>query len=267
MKKTILLMTGSSVIVIGAMFLLSNTAPTKVKAKAKVAVCTPAPESYKPFDFPDIPSSGDGPLVLGPAYQIFDFIQTGKSTNGKYLFAKVTVPPNQGPPPHIHHWTDEWFYAPQGGFTMYMGETAYPDLNKIPGENAPKDIVDIVPMRPKELFYGNRFYMHGFINTSGKTQILYIVWTPDTKDVSILPYFVRAGKVLKRNEKPGELTFKENVRFVSLAPEYGFNQSSDFWQYVKSTKEGKPEHMNNDHREQLLGLLKTFSKNPAIKSK
>lgn len=259
MKKTIVLITGSSALVIGAMFLLSYTAPIKVKTK--VAVCRTSPTGYKPFDFPEIPTSTSEAIdVLGPAGETFHFLQTGKSTDGKYLFAKAIVPPNAGPPPHIHHWTDEWFYAPNGGFSLYMGETPYPDLKKIPGENAPKDLLYVMPMRPKELFYGERFFVHGFINTTNKPQVLYLVWTHDTKDVSILPYFINAGHVVKKGDKPAEPGFLERMRFVATAPDYGINQSSDFWQYVKSVKEEKPDHMSNDHREELLGLLKTFSK-------
>lgn len=243
---------------ITALFLLSYIAPAKVKAE--VAVCRTSPEGYKPFDFPEIPSSGDGPIVVGPAGETFHFVQTGKSTDGKYLFAKAIVPPNAGPPPHIHHWTDEWFYAPNGGFSLYMGETSYPDLKKIPGENAPKDLLYLMPMHPKELFYGERFFIHGFVNTSDKPQVLYLVWTPDTKDVSILPYFVNAGHVIKKDGEKAEMGFLARTRFVSTAPDYGINQSSDFWQYVKSVKEQKPAHMNDDHRAQLLELLKTFSK-------
>lgn len=259
MKKTILLMTGAALMITAALFLLSYKKPAK--KSGAVATCLTSAQSYIPFDFPEIPSTGDEPIVLGPAGETFRFLQTGKSSDGKYLFAKLIVPPHVGPPPHIHHWTDEWFYAPDGGFSMFMGETAYPDLKKIPGENAPKDIVDLMPMRPKELFYGARFYIHGFMNTTDKPQELYLVWTPDSKGVSILPYFLNAGTVVKKNDGKTEPDFLSRIRLVSMAPDYGINQSSDFWQYIKSVREQKPAHMEDDHRKELLELLKTF-KNP-----
>lgn len=54
--------------------------------------------SYILFDFPKIALDAKEPTVVGPAGETFDFIQTGKTTFGKYLFAKLIVPPHVGPP-------------------------------------------------------------------------------------------------------------------------------------------------------------------------
>lgn len=252
------------ILIIASLFLFSFSRPLKKKDSI---LCPVPKEGFVPFEFPEIPSSDEQPLVVGPAGETFHFIQTGSSSNGKYLFARLIVPPHVGPPPHIHHWTDEWFYAPKGGFSMFMGETAYPDLKKVPGENLPKDVACLMPMRPKELFYGPRYYIHGFMNTTDKPQELYLVWTPDTKDVSILPYFLNAGTVVKPGETDKQPDFLSRIRLVSMAPDYGINQSSDFWQYIKTVKEEKPAHMNDDHRKELLELLKTFSKKSTPVSK
>ncbi len=210
---------------------------------------------YVPFDFPEITASAQQPLVLGPAGETFKFIQTGHESCGKYLFAKLVVPAHVGPPPHVHHWTDEWFYAPEGGFSMFMGKNSHPDITKIPGENAPKDSVYLFPMRPKELFYGPRFYIHGFMNTSNSPKELYLVWTPDTTDVSILNYFLTAGTVVKDINVNQEPDFLSRIRLVTLAPKFGINQSADFWQYIKDVNESKPQHMHDDHRQDLMALI------------
>lgn len=214
-----------------------------------------ARDTYTPFDFPELSKTANEPVVLGPAGETFDFIRTGKQTCGKYLFAKLVVPAHVGPPPHVHHWTDEWFYAPNGGFILYMGQNRYPDLQRAPGEGAPKDTLHIVKMRPKELFYGERYIVHGFSNVTDEPQELYLVWTPDTPDVSILPYFLKAGTIRDPNKPDQRPDFMSSIRLVSMAPNYGINQSASFWQYVEKVVEIDHGHHMPDNREKLLELL------------
>lgn len=138
---------------------------------------------------------------------------------------------------------------------MFMGQNRYPDVTKIPGENAPKDVVNLMPMRPKELLYGPRFFIHGFMNTSDSPKELYLIWTPDTPDVSILPYFLTAGTIVSDADPNRQPDFLSRIRLVSLAPKFGINQSADFWQYISDVKESKPEHMHDDHRQELMKLI------------
>ncbi|CAD5251844.1 MULTISPECIES: cupin domain-containing protein [Halomonadaceae] len=212
-------------------------------------------EDYEPFNFPELSKDANEPEVLGPAGETFDFIQTGKTTCGSYLFAKLIVPAHVGPPPHVHHWTDEWFYAPNGGFVIYMGQNRYPDLQRAPGAGAPKDTLHIVEMRSKELFYGERYIVHGFSNITDEPQELYLVWTPDTPDVSILPYFLNAGTIRDPNKPDQKPDFMSSIRLVSMAPNYGINQSASFWQYVEKVIEIDQNHDMPDNREKLLELL------------
>ncbi|WP_255257350.1 hypothetical protein [Bacillus thuringiensis] len=44
---------------------------------------------YKPFDFPELLKDANEPLILGPAGETFDFIQTGKTTGGQILICQV----------------------------------------------------------------------------------------------------------------------------------------------------------------------------------
>lgn len=141
------------------------------------------------------------------------------------------------PPPHVHHWTDKWFYAPNGGFVIFMGKNKYPDINKASGEGSPKDTLEIVKMQPKQLFYGERYIVHGFANITDKPQELYLVWTPDNPKVSILPYFLNAGTIKDPSNPNQQPDFMSSIRLVSMAPKYGINQSSNFWQYVEKVVE------------------------------
>ncbi|WP_200674598.1 MULTISPECIES: cupin domain-containing protein [unclassified Pseudomonas] len=219
-----------------------------------------AETAYVPFNFPDLANEAKEPIVLGPAGETIEFFQSGKTTCGRYLFAKVTVPPTVGPPPHVHHWTDEWFYAPNGGITLFMGTNQYPDLERPPGKDSPKDTLQLMTMRPKELFYGERYIVHGFVNPTDKPQELYIVWTPDTPDVSILPYFLKAGVIKdpkNPDQKPNPLS---KIRLVSMAPAYGINQSTDFWEYVDKVVETEEHSHMPDNRERLMKLLTSQEK-------
>ncbi|WP_281884990.1 hypothetical protein [Paenibacillus sp. YYML68] len=210
---------------------------------------------YQPFDFPELPNNANEPLVLGPAGETFQFIQTGKTTCGSYLFAKLVVPPHVGPPPHVHHWIDEWFYAPHGGFSIFVGKNRYFDLEQAPGEGAPKDTLQIAHMRPKELFYVERNIVHGFANVTEEPQEIYLIWTPDTADVSILPYFLNAGTIRDPHNPNQKPDFMSKIRLVNMAQTYGKNQSDSFWQYVDKVEE--IDHIPNmiDHRDKLLELL------------
>lgn len=222
-------------------------------ASATSIACT---QEYTQFEFPVLEKTANEPLILGPAGETFEFIQTGEKTCDKFLFAKLTVPPSFGPPPHIHHWTDEWFYAPNGGITIMMGEGNYPDIHKYPGHGADKTVLHMIQMRPKELFYGPRFMVHGFLNHTNKPATLYLVWRPDRPDMSILPYFKRSGTIRDLNNPNPQPSTMAAIRFVSMAPEYGINQSTNFWEYVDKVVEDKAgTHMMDNHQQELLNLI------------
>ena len=214
-------------------------------------------DNYPKFNFPEIKPIAPIVTVFDPSGSELNFIRSGEDTCNKYLFAKLVVPPHQGPPPHIHHWTDEWFWAPNGGISLFMGHEEYPDLEKYPGHGAEKDDLQVLEMRPKELFYGQRYIIHGFINHTNKPQELYIIWTPDDKKSSILNYFINAGGVKsKEHTEPDGLA---KIKFVSTATQYGINQSKDFWEYINNISYKNQKHNSDDQKKRLTELLSTDS--------
>ena len=58
-------------------------------------------------------ATGTGPMVLGPG-DIYTFLATTEETDGAYFVLEGMVPPDAGPPPHIHHDQDESFYVVEG---------------------------------------------------------------------------------------------------------------------------------------------------------
>ena len=53
---------------------------------------------------------GEGPSIwiVGDTYT---FKAVSQDTNGAHMFFEASVPPQSGPPPHIHHREDEALYV------------------------------------------------------------------------------------------------------------------------------------------------------------
>jgi quercetin dioxygenase-like cupin family protein len=64
---------------------------------------------------------GEGRLiaVVGDVYR---FLATGDETDGKYAMWEALVPPEGGPPPHIHSREEESFYILEGEITFQVGQ-------------------------------------------------------------------------------------------------------------------------------------------------
>lgn len=207
-----------------------------------------------PFVMPEVKEDPNPIIIQGPAGEIFRFVRTGASTCGRYLMAKALIPPGAGPLPHIHHWTDEFFVMPEGGFTLFMGVQAYPSLSLEPGRNAPKDHVSLITTKPGDVFYGPRYYIHGLVNNDQKPREVIYIWMPDTPENSILNYFKAVGQVLTSPDNPPPIDPVAKIRFVTEATRYGINQSSDFFQYVATTDtDGRP--MDHNRNQELLDML------------
>jgi mannose-6-phosphate isomerase-like protein (cupin superfamily) len=206
------------------------------------------------FAMPEVKEDPNPVLIQGPAGEIFRFVRTGASTCGRYLMAKATIPPGAGPIPHVHHWTDEYFFFPTGGFTMFMGSNVYPSLQLPPGRGAPKDHIHLVDTPAGGLYYGPRYHVHGLVNSSNETREMVFIWMPDTPEVSILNYFKAVGQVLTDVNNPPPISTIAKILFVTEAPKWGINQSSDFFQYVETVDRWTPPM--DDRRQALVDMLR-----------
>ena len=65
-----------------------------------------------------------GPMVLGPG-DIYTFLATEAETDGAYFVMEGMVPPDGGPPPHIHHNQVETFYIVEGQMEILLGDQVY----------------------------------------------------------------------------------------------------------------------------------------------
>jgi mannose-6-phosphate isomerase-like protein (cupin superfamily) len=63
-----------------------------------------------------------GPSFWGPGDR-YTFLVTGAQSDGAYFIMEAIVPPEGGPPPHIHHREQESFYVLDGTLDIQMGDT------------------------------------------------------------------------------------------------------------------------------------------------
>ena len=65
-----------------------------------------------------------GPAFLGPG-DIYTFLATSAETDGEYFVMEGLVPPDAGPPPHIHHNQVETFYVVEGELEILLGDQVH----------------------------------------------------------------------------------------------------------------------------------------------
>ena len=62
---------------------------------------------------------------LWVADELMTFVVSGEDTGGAYALTDSTVPPQGGPPPHIHHREDEAFWVLEGELEVFVGEDTF----------------------------------------------------------------------------------------------------------------------------------------------
>jgi len=200
------------------------------------------------------------PLVVNgePEGASIKFIRTGKSTNGRYLMAKVEIPPGSGPPLHAHTNVDEWFYAPEGGIVMLMGCKRYKDLDNGP-DVAGRDTIRMIPMKKGSLVFGARNHLHGFLNVTNRTVVVQLVWTPDDGgEDSLLEYFKSIATPILPSLKGALNNPIVQLKAVSEARKHGMMFSHDFWQFADKVEDGSAPFGKN-----LPGLIRLLGEGEA----
>lgn len=62
-----------------------------------------------------------GPAFFGPGDR-YTFLVTGAQSDGAYFIVEAIVPPEGGPPLHIHHREQESFYVLEGTLDITLGD-------------------------------------------------------------------------------------------------------------------------------------------------
>jgi quercetin dioxygenase-like cupin family protein len=134
--------------------------------------------------------------VVGDRNQI---LITGEESGGAFAMIEILVPPQHGPPPHVHHREDEVFYVLEGEFTFTVaGQTIHATTG--------------------QTLYGKRDVPHTFKNTGNKAGRLLVVITP----AGLEKFFAEIGTPLASPQSaPVEPTPADFERLLAAAPRYG----------------------------------------------
>ena len=143
-------------------------------------------------------SAGEGRTVwvAGDRYTIK---ASGEDTGGAFALFEATVPPQAGPPPHVHHREDEAFYVLEGeilfhadGRSFTAGQGAWVTLAK-----------------------GS---LHHFKNTSTTPAKMLIMVTPS----GLENYFLEVGREARDGDVAPVVPTPEDIeKLVAIAPKYG----------------------------------------------
>lgn len=201
--------------------------------------------------------------ILGPAGEIFEFSTCyleGNRDGLGFTIANAQIPSGAGPLPHIHHYTNEWFWTPRGNLELFQSANEYPDVNKpATNDQSGRTTLYTLDTKPNQVVYSPKYHVHGFVNTSSETRPLTFVWIRDQtspqypfNDGGIREYFQEVGIPIKDLKKLPPITDEAKEKFVTLAPKYGINQSNYFLKYVSSVSDQVPSTLANLTNDQDL---------------
>ena len=140
-----------------------------------------------------------GPSYWGPG-DTYTFLVTGEESGGAYFSMLAIVPPQGGPPPHIHLNEDETFYVLDGSPTFRLGDERI--------VAAPGDFVNV----PKGV-------LHCFRNFSDEEPVrMILTFTPAGIERFFEETLERAHDLTQ--ECPDNLA-EVGARYAEAAPRYG----------------------------------------------
>jgi quercetin dioxygenase-like cupin family protein len=139
---------------------------------------------------------GQAVWVVGDHYTIK---VSGEQTGGAFTLIEVMVPPQSGPPPHLHRREDEMFYILDGEFEVHI------DGQKLSAG----------PGCWVTLAKGSLHYFKNIGLTIGRMLIF-------AMPAGLDQFFLEAGrKATDTSHESGAVTPQDTERLLALAPNYG----------------------------------------------
>jgi quercetin dioxygenase-like cupin family protein len=140
--------------------------------------------------------TGRAVWVVGDHYTIK---ASGADTGGAFALIEVLVPPQSGPPPHIHQREDEAFYVLEGEFVV-----------RIDGQRLIAGPGSWVTLAKGSL--------HHFKNISPTLAKMLILATPAGLD----KFFLEAGReATDTSPESGAVRPEDTAKLLAVAPKYG----------------------------------------------
>lgn len=144
--------------------------------------------------------SGDGGETVFLVGDTYTTLLSGPQTGGAFTLLEALVPPDTGPPPHIHHAEDETFILIDGSLTFTLDRREF---------EAKSGAVIFVPK-------GTR---HSFKNIgTGVARMLFIYNPPGMEGM-----FAEIGHPGRRGVQAPPLDPKDVEAMIAIAPKYKFS--------------------------------------------
>lgn len=141
------------------------------------------------------PGEGAAWWVVGDTYTLK---ATEQDTNGRFTCFEASVPPQAGPPPHLHQGEDEAYYVLEGELEVLDRDRTF-------------------TARTGSFVYIPRGSLHAFRNVSSTPSRMLIFVTPGGFE----NFFREVGQPARPGENAPPLGPAEMERTVATAPKYG----------------------------------------------
>lgn len=139
--------------------------------------------------------------VLSVAGDRVAILLDGAASNQKYTIMEACLPPNAGPPPHVHHREDETISVLSGEITFFLGNTT-----KL--------------LKKGDFIFAPRGVPHHFKNTGTEEAILLETAAPAGIEV----FFETVGHSLPdRDTPPLPRTNEDLAHMIAIAPSFGID--------------------------------------------
>jgi quercetin dioxygenase-like cupin family protein len=137
--------------------------------------------------------------VLSVAGDRVAILLDGAAANGQYTVMEAKLPPQAGPPPHLHHREDETFFVLAGEVTFFVGDTT-------------------TVLKKGGVIFAPRGIPHHFKNTGAEDAILLETASP----AGVERFFEAVGHPLAdRDASPLPRTAEDIARMLAAAPSFG----------------------------------------------
>lgn len=212
------------------------------------------------IDFPPLPKLDEPVLFLGAHGELFSYVTCEKG-DIVFTMSEVNIPPGKGPPAHMHHFVSEWFYAPEGGITLFATDTDHTDIHNHPSaDNETQVTVYLIPLQAKQVFCSPKHRVHGYVNRDRVDRPLTCIWKPYPDAPFFLPYkdggtrefFEGVHERVIDPNKTAPLTEKRRNHYIAESPKYFAPHSFHLFQFINKVEPMIPDSLQ--HQENFKEL-------------
>jgi hypothetical protein len=218
----------------------------------------------KKIEFPDLPVLKKPAIYLGAHGELFSYA-TMEANGFAFTMTDVNIPPAKGPPAHMHHYVAEWFYAPEGGITIFATDTDHLDLVNTPSlEMGTQKTVYLIPLEEGQIFWSPRHRVHGYFNRDKVNRRLKCFWKPYPDAPDFKPYndggtrefFEHVHLKVENPEDLTSITEKRRNHYIRESGKFAAPHSDHLFQFINRVSPEIPDELQ--HSENFEELNEMF---------